>query len=147
MSGSLNRVQLIGNLAADPEVRTTQQGKNIVNLRIATSETWRDKDSGEKREKTEFHRVVIFNEGMGRIAEQYLSKGSKCMIEGMLQTRKWQDQDGNGRYSTEIVVQNFGGNLLLLGGNSGERDQAPSSSGRPQATKPSFDDDVDGIPF
>jgi single-strand DNA-binding protein len=114
MAGSVNKVILIGNLGADPEVRRTQDGRPIVNLRLATSENWRDKATGERKEKTEWHRVVIFNENLCRVAEQYLKKGSKVYIEGQLQTRKWQDQSGQDRYSTEVVLQNFRGELTLL---------------------------------
>lgn len=114
MAGSVNKVILVGNLGADPEIRTTQDGKHIANLRLATSESWRDKASGERKEKTEWHRVVIFNEGLCKIAEQYLKKGSKVYIEGQLQTRKWTDKDGAEKYSTEVVLQNFGGVLTML---------------------------------
>ena len=114
MAGSVNKVILIGNLGADPEIRRTQDGRPIANLRLATSESWRDKATGERREKTEWHRVVIFNENLCRIAEQYLKKGSKVFIEGQLQTRKWQDQSGQDRYSTEVVLQGFRGELTLL---------------------------------
>ena len=116
MAGSVNKVILIGNLGADPEIRRTQDGRPIANLRIATSETWRDKNSGERKEKTEWHSVVIFNEGLCKVAEQYLKKGSTVYIEGQLQTRKWQDQSGADRYSTEVVLQGFNGNLTMLGG-------------------------------
>jgi single-strand DNA-binding protein len=115
MSGSLNRVELIGNLGADPEIRRTQDGRAIANLRIATSETWRDKTSGERRERVEWHTVVIFTEGLAKIAEQYTRKGSKVFVAGKLATRKWQDRDGNDRYSTEVVLQGFDAQLLLLG--------------------------------
>ena len=114
MAGSVNKVILIGNLGADPEVRRTQDGRPVVNLRLATSNSWKDKTTGERREKTEWHRVVIFNENLCRIAEQYLKKGSKVFIEGALQTRKWQDQSGQDRYSTEVVLQGFRGELTLL---------------------------------
>ncbi len=114
MAGSVNKVILIGNLGADPEVRRTQDGRPIVNLRLATSENWKDKATGERKEKTEWHRVVIFNENLCKVAEQYLKKGSKVYIEGQLQTRKWQDQSGQERYSTEVVLQNFRGELTLL---------------------------------
>jgi len=114
MAGSVNKVILIGNLGADPEIRRTQDGRPIANLRIATSDSWKDKTTGERREKTEWHRVVIFNENLCRIAEQYLKKGSKVFIEGALQTRKWQDQSGQDRYSTEVVLQGFRGELTLL---------------------------------
>jgi single-strand DNA-binding protein len=119
MAGSLNKVMLIGNLGKDPEVRHTQDGKAIVNLSIATSENWRDKGTGERREKTEWHRVVIFNEGLTKVAEQYLKKGDKVFIEGQLQTRKWTDKDGVEKYSTEIVLQNFRGELTMLSGKQG----------------------------
>src|SRR4030088_1571492 len=113
MAGSVNKVILIGNLGADPEIKRTQDGRPIANLRIATSDTWRDKNTGEKREKTEWHRVVIFSEGLCRIAEQYLKKGSKVYVEGQLQTRKWQDQSGADKYTTEGVLQRFRGELPL----------------------------------
>jgi single-strand DNA-binding protein len=116
MAGSVNKVILIGNLGADPEIRRTQDGRPIANLRIATSESWRDKNSGERKEKTEWHSVVIFNEGLCKVAEQYLKKGSTVYVEGQLQTRKWQDQTGADRYSTEVVLQGFNGNLTMLGG-------------------------------
>jgi single-strand DNA-binding protein len=118
MAGSVNKVILIGNLGADPEVRTFQNGGKVCNLRIATSETWKDKNTGERREKTEWHTVAIFSEGLVRVCEQYLRKGSKVYIEGALQTRKWQDQSGNDRYSTEVVLQGFGGTLVMLDGRS-----------------------------
>jgi single-strand DNA-binding protein len=114
MAGSVNKVILIGNLGADPEIRRTQDGRPVANLRLATSESWKDKTTGERKEKTEWHRVVIFNENLCRIAEQYLKKGSKVFIEGALQTRKWQDQSGQERYSTEVVLQGFRGELTLL---------------------------------
>jgi len=119
MAGSVNKVILVGNLGADPEVRRTQDGRPIVNLRVATSDTWRDKNTGERREKTEWHRVVIFSEGLAKVAEQYLKKGSKVYLEGALQTRKWQDKDGNDRYSTEVVLQGFNSNLTMLDGRGG----------------------------
>jgi len=119
MAGSLNKVMLIGNLGADPEVRTFGNGGKVCNLRIATSESWRDKNTGERREKTEWHTVAIFSEGLVRVCEQYLKKGSKVYIEGALQTRKWQDQSGNDRYSTEVVLQGFGSTLVMLDGRSG----------------------------
>ena len=114
MAGSVNKVILVGNLGADPTSRSFQNGGKVVNLRIATSESWKDKSSGERKEKTEWHSVAIFSEPLGRIAEQYLRKGSKVYIEGQLQTRKWQDQSGADRYSTEIVLQGFNGTLTLL---------------------------------
>jgi single-strand DNA-binding protein len=119
MAGSVNKVILIGNLGADPEVRHTQDGRSICNLRLATTDNWRDKQSGERREKTEWHSVVIFNEQLGKIAQQYLKKGAKVYIEGQLQTRKWQDNSGNDRYTTEVVLQNYNGQLTMLDGRSG----------------------------
>ncbi|EBA17703.1 single-strand binding protein [Roseobacter sp. SK209-2-6] len=116
MAGSLNKVMLIGNLGRDPEVRSFQNGGKVCNLRIATSETWKDRNTGERRERTEWHSVAIFNEGLVRVAEQYLRKGSKVYIEGQLQTRKWQDQSGQDRYSTEVVLQGFGSTLTMLDG-------------------------------
>jgi len=118
MAGSVNKVILVGNLGADPEIRRTQDGRPIANLSVATSESWRDKNSGERREKTEWHRVVIFNEGLCKIAESYLKKGSKVYLEGQLQTRKWQDQSGQDKYSTEVVLQGFNGNLTMLDGRN-----------------------------
>src|SRR5947208_14250436 len=119
MAGSVNKVILVGNLGKDPEIRRTQDGRPIANLSVATSETWRDKNSGERKEKTEWHRVVIFSEGLCKIAEQYLKKGAKVYIEGALQTRKWQGQDGQDKYSTEIVLQNFNSVLTMLDGRAG----------------------------
>jgi single-strand DNA-binding protein len=116
MAGSLNKVMLIGNLGRDPEVRSFQNGGKVCNLRIATSETWKDRNTGERRERTEWHSVAIFSEGLVRVAEQYLRKGSKVYIEGQLQTRKWQDQNGQDRYSTEVVLQGFGSTLTMLDG-------------------------------
>ena len=116
MAGSVNKVILIGNVGADPEIRRTQDGRPIANLRIATSETWRDRNSGERREKTEWHNVVVFNEGLCKVVEQYVKKGAKLYIEGALQTRKWQDQTGNDRYSTEVVLQGFNSTLTMLDG-------------------------------
>ena len=133
MAGSVNKVILIGNLGADPDIKRTQDGRPIANLSIATSESWRDKNSGERREKTEWHRVVIFNEGLCKIAESYLKKGSKVYIEGALQTRKWTDQSGQDKYSTEVVLQGFNGNLTMLDGRSegggGGGDYGGGSSG------------------
>jgi len=154
MAGSVNKVILVGNLGADPEVRKFQNGGSVCNLRIATSENWKDKNTGERREKTEWHSVAIFSEGLSRVAEQYLKKGSKVYIEGQLETRKWQDQNGNDRYSTEVVLRNFNSTLVMLdgrsGGGGGDRfsdrnaggmsDQGPSSGGQ------SYDMD-DDIPF
>ena len=144
MAGSVNKVILVGNLGADPEVRRTQDGRPIVNLRVATSESWRDKATGERREKTEWHRVVIFNEGLCKIAEQYLKKGSKVYLEGALQTRKWQDQQGQDRYSTEVVLQGFNSQLTMLdkvGGRAGGEMSAPDdfgSNGPTAARKPAM---------
>ncbi|MBU2982496.1 single-stranded DNA-binding protein [Lentibacter algarum] len=118
MAGSVNKVILIGNLGADPEVRTFQNGGKVCNLRIATSDTWKDKNTGERRERTEWHTVAVFSEGLVNIAERFLRKGSKVYIEGKLQTRKWQDQSGNDRYSTEVVLQGFDGTLTMLDGRS-----------------------------
>ncbi|WP_435258795.1 single-stranded DNA-binding protein [Thioclava sp. FR2] len=116
MAGSVNKVILIGNLGRDPEVRSFQNGGKVVNLRIATSETWRDRNTGEKKERTEWHSVAIFNEPLAKIAEQYLRKGSTVYIEGQLETRKWQDQSGQDRYTTEVVLRPYAGNMTLLGG-------------------------------
>jgi single-strand DNA-binding protein len=149
MAGSVNKVILIGNLGADPEIRRTQDGKPIANLRIATSESWKDKNTGERKEKTEWHRVVVFNEGLCRVAEQYLKKGSKVYVEGQLQTRKWTDKDGVEKYSTEVVLQGFGGALTMLdgGGKSdkaeAQQDDFGSAPTKPRATK----DDDQEIPF
>ena len=119
MAGSVNKVILVGNLGKDPEIRRTQDGRPIANLSIATSETWRDKATGERKEKTEWHRVVIFNEGLCKVAEQYLKKGAKVYIEGQLQTRKWTDQSGVEKYSTEVVLQGFNSTLTMLDGRGG----------------------------
>ena len=122
MANSVNKVILVGNLGADPEIRRTQDGRPIANLRLATTESWRDKSSGERRDRTEWHRVVIFSEGLAKVAEQYLKKGARVYVEGQLQTRKWQDQQGQDRYSTEVVLQGFGAQLVMLdraGGGAG----------------------------
>jgi single-strand DNA-binding protein len=129
MAGSVNKVILIGNLGKDPEIRRTQDGRPIANLSIATSESWRDKNSGERKEKTEWHRVVIFSEGLCRIAEQYLKKGSKIYVEGQLQTRKWTDKDNIERYSTEVVLQNFNSTLTMLDGKGGGGSGAGADEG------------------
>jgi single-strand DNA-binding protein len=132
MAGSVNKVILVGNLGKDPEIRRTQDGRPIANLSVATSETWRDKATGERREKTEWHRVVIFNEGLCRIAEQYLKKGAKVYLEGQLQTRKWQDKDGQDKYSTEVVLQGFNSQLTMLdsrGGGAGGSDYGSDEGG------------------
>ncbi len=135
MAGSVNKVILVGNLGKDPEIRRTQDGRPIANLSVATSESWRDKATGERKEKTEWHRVVIFNEGLCKVAEQYLKKGAKVYIEGALQTRKWTDQSGNERYTTEVVLQRFRGELVLLDSRDG------ASGGRSAFAS----DDVDEI--
>ena len=130
MAGSVNKVIIVGNLGRDPEVRTFQNGGKVVNLRIATSENWKDKNTGERKERTEWHAVTIHNEPLGRIAEQFLRKGSTVYIEGQLETRKWQDQSGQDRYSTEIVLRPFSGNLTLLGGRGeGQRDNNDNDNG------------------
>ena len=161
MAGSVNKVILVGNLGADPEVRRTQDGRPIVNLRVATSDTWRDKATGERKEKTEWQRVVIFNEGLAKVAEQYLKKGAKVYLEGALQTRKWQDNNGQDRYSTEVVLQGFNSQLTMLdraGGGAGADFGGGSggdfgSPGPTAARKPAMagagrrDDMDDEIPF
>lgn len=162
MAGSVNKVILVGNLGADPEIRRTQDGRPIANLSIATSENWRDKNSGERREKTEWHRVVIFSEGLCRIAENYLRKGAKVYLEGQLQTRKWQDQQGQDRYSTEVVLQGFNSTLTMLdgrgdqqamgggdygGGQVGYGGGAPSGGGTVAPAAGMADTMDDDIPF
>jgi len=162
MAGSVNKVILVGNLGKDPEIRRTQDGRPIANLSVATSESWRDKATGERKEKTEWHRVVIFNEGLCKVAEQYLKKGAKVYIEGQLQTRKWTDQSGAEKYSTEVVLQGFNSNLTMLdgrgggGGSTGSDDQGgdfgvsgPSSSAprRAVAAGARNSDMDDDIPF
>jgi single-strand DNA-binding protein len=144
MAGSVNKVILIGNLGKDPEVRRTQDGRPIVNLTVATSESWRDKSSGERKEKTEWHRVVIFSEPLCKVAEQYLKKGAKVYLEGALQTRKWTDQSGVEKYSTEVVLQAFGGVLTMLDGKSA----GDGESAAPQRQAAVGNDDMDdAIPF
>ena len=149
MAGSVNKVILVGNLGKDPEVRRMQNGNPVVNLSVATSDTWRDKATGERKEKTEWHRVVIFSEGLAKVAEQYLKKGSKVYLEGALQTRKWTDKDGIEKYSTEIVLQGFNSNLTMLdgarggaGGGGGSDFGADQSSdfgaSRPQTRQPAM---------
>jgi len=162
MAGSVNKVILIGNLGNDPEIRRTQDGRPIANLSIATSDTWRDKNTGERREKTEWHRVVVFNEGLCKVIENYVKKGSKVYIEGSLQTRKWQDNEGKDRWSTEVVLQNYNGTLTMLdgrgdnqgsvghdqgGGNFGQ--SGPSGGGQQSGGfgGPSGGDIDDEIPF
>jgi single-strand DNA-binding protein len=171
MAGSLNKVMLIGNLGADPEIRTFNNGGKVANLRIATSETWKDRQTGERKEKTEWHTVAIFSEGLVSVVERYLKKGSKVFVEGKLQTRKWQDQNGQDRYSTEIVIQGLGGTLTMLdgagggggsmgggsggrsgGGSSGGWDQGGGSGGSSgggfgQSSGGGYDDLDDDIPF
>jgi single-strand DNA-binding protein len=144
MAGSVNKVILVGNLGKDPEIRRTQDGRPIANLTVATSETWRDKNTGERKEKTEWHRVVIFNEGLCKVVEQYVKKGSKVYIEGALQTRKWTDQSGVEKYSTEVVLQGFNSTLTMLdgrsggggGGNFGPDDGGDFGSGGPVSSAP-----------
>ena len=136
---SLNKVMLIGNLGADPEIRSFQNGGKVANLRIATSERWKDK-TGEMQERTEWHTVAIFSEGLVNVVERYLSKGSKVFVEGKLQTRKWQDQSGNDRYSTEVVIQGFGGTLTMLDGPSGQSQQGNRSPA--PAPQDDLDDDI-----
>lgn len=148
MAGSLNKVILIGRLGADPEVRRLNSGDAVVNLRIATSESWRDKNSGERRERTEWHSVVIFNEQLAKVAEQYLRKGSLVYLEGQLQTRKWQDQNGQDRYTTEIVLQRYRGELQMLDGKpDGERQDRPSERNGYAEPRHSHADLEDEIPF
>lgn len=134
MSGSVNKVTLIGNLVADPEIRHTQGGAAIASLRVATSESWKDRNTGERKERSEYHRVVIFNEGLAKIAEQYLRKGSQVYIEGQLQTRKWQDQSGADKYSTEVVLQGFNSAMTILDGREG-------------GSETRSDEPSEGIPF
>jgi len=149
MAGSVNKVILIGNLGKDPEVRRTQDGKAIVNLSLATSETWKDRTTGERREKTEWHRVVIFDENLARVAEQFLKKGSKVYVEGQLQTRKWQDQSGQDRYSTEVVLQRFNSALTMLDGRreGGGGDYGDSGGGGMQVGGGKSYELDDDIPF
>jgi single-strand DNA-binding protein len=160
MAGSVNKVILVGNLGADPEVRTLPSGNKVVNMSVATSESWRDKNSGERKEKTEWHRVVIFSEGLARVAEQYLKKGAKVYLEGQLQTRKWQDQSGQDKYSTEVVLQGFNSNLTMLDGRgdnaggdsigfSGPPTGRSEGGRRPAANAPAFEPGGmdDDIPF
>lgn len=141
MAGSVNKVILVGNLGSDPEVRSFQSGGKVCNLRIATSERWRDKNTGENRERTEWHSVAIFAEGIAKIAEQYLRKGSKVYIEGQLETRKWQDQSGQDRYTTEVVLRPYRGNLVLLDGPQNGRASA-SPENPPVDMPPGFDDEI-----
>jgi single-strand DNA-binding protein len=158
MAGSVNKVILVGNLGRDPEIRSTQDGLRIANLSVATSESWRDKSSGERKEKTEWHRVAIFNERLVDIVEKYLKKGSKVYIEGALQTRKWTDNSGQERYTTEVVLQRFRGELTMLDGRAGggeggfssdsPEDEAPARASAPRAARaPSAQELDDEIPF
>jgi len=171
MAGSLNKVMLIGNLGADPEIRSFQNGGKVANLRIATSETWKDRSTGERQERTEWHTVAIFSEGLINVVENYLKKGSKVYVEGQLQTRKWQDQQGNDRYSTEVVLRGYNGTLTMLdgagGGGSGNRssggdygggggqsgggfgggNQGGGSGGQGAGGGSNYDDLDDDIPF
>lgn len=153
MAGSVNKVILVGALGRDPEVRATQDGREIVTLNVATSESWKDKGTGERREKTEWHKVVIFNEGLGKVVQQYTRKGSKLYVEGQLQTRKWVNKEGNDQYSTEIVLQNFNGKIEILSkvdGNSGRPEEdddepphsAPVQRRSIQETDPELDDEI-----
>jgi single-strand DNA-binding protein len=152
MAGSVNKVILVGNLGRDPETRTFPSGGKVVNLRVATSENWRDKQTGERRERTEWHSVAIYNENLGRIAEQYLRKGSKVYLEGQLETRKWQDQSGQDRYSTEVALRPYRGELTLLdsrgegGGGGGGYGQDPGDSFGGSSGSPAGEVD-DEIPF
>lgn len=155
MAGSVNKVLIVGNLGRDPEVRTFPNGGKVVNLRIATSETWTDKQSGDRKERTEWHSVAIFNEGLAKIAEQYLRKGSTVYIEGQLETRKWQDQSGADKYTTEIVLRQYRGELTLLGGRddssqsdtarAADRAQRPAH-GYGAGGRPDLDDDIGFAP-
>ena len=148
MAGSVNKVILVGNLGADPEIRRLNSGDPVVNLRIATSESWRDRQSGERKERTEWHSVVIFNEQLAKVAEQYLRKGSLVYLEGQLQTRKWQDQNGQDRYTTEIVLQRYRGELQMLDGKpDGERQDRPSERNGYAEPRHSHADLEDEIPF
>lgn len=144
MAGSVNKVILIGNLGRDPEVRTFQSGGKVVNLNIATSESWKDRNTGERKERTEWHSVAIFDENIAKIAEQYLRKGSTVYIEGKLETRKWQDQSGQDRYTTEVVLRPFGGSMTLLGGGERreERQSGYNAGGRPNADARQMDDEI-----
>lgn len=143
MAGSINKVILVGSLGKDVEVRATQSGQEVASLTIATSESWKDKSSGERKEKTEWHRVVIFNENLVRVARDYLKKGSKVYLEGSLQTRKWTDKDGQEKYSTEIVLQNFNGNLTILDKiEKGDSHEASTIRSRAVVNEAEFDDEI-----
>jgi len=148
MAGSVNKVILVGNLGKDPEVRRMTSGDPVVNLSVATSESWRDKASGERKEKTEWHRVVIFNKNLAEVAEKYLKKGAKVYVEGQLQTRKWTDKDGAEKYSTEVVLQNFRGELTMLDGRNGGGEGAGAGRGASEAPASFQRDEMDDeIPF
>jgi single-strand DNA-binding protein len=146
MAGSVNKVILVGNLGKDPEVRRMTSGEPVVNLSLATSESWRDKASGERKEKTEWHRVVIFNKNLADVAEKYLKKGSKVYVEGQLQTRKWTDKDGQEKYSTEVVLQNFNGTLVMLDGRNegggGSRERVGASEAPAAFQRDEMDDEI-----
>jgi single-strand DNA-binding protein len=141
MSGSVNKVILVGNVGKDPEIRSTQDGKEIANFSLATSQSWKDSATGERTEKTEWHRVTVFNEGLVGVVKQYVKKGSKLYLEGQLQTRKWTDQSGNEKYSTEVVLQGFGGTLVMLG-DGGQARQAASPAKTAAPASDLLDDDV-----
>lgn len=148
MAGSVNKAIIVGNLGRDPEIRSLNNGDRVANLNVATSETWRDKSSGERKEKTEWHRVTIFNDNLVKVAESYLKKGSTVYIEGQIQTRKWTDQSGVEKYSTEIVLQKFNGVLTMLGGKSDGGEARSSSDGYSQSSAPSQTyDDMGDVPF
>ena len=147
MSASLNKVMIIGNLGRDPEIRSFSNGGKVCSLRVATTETWKDKNSGERKERTEWHSVSVFSDGLVRVCEQYLRKGAKVYIEGQLQTRKWQDQSGQDRYSTEIVLNGFGSTLTMLDGRGDSGQQSSDDSGYGAGGRPSDDFGQDDIPF
>ena len=149
MSGSLNKVLLIGRLGADPEIKQMVNGKNVARLSLATSQSWKDKNTGEKKQKTEWHRVVIFNEGLVNVVQQYLKKGSQVYIEGQLSTRKWKDeQSGQDKYSTEVVIQGYNSSLTMLGGKSENEDKNQNTSSLTKDETPSTSNDLDDeIPF
>ena len=149
MSGSLNKVLLIGRLGADPEIKQMVNGKNVARLSLATSQSWKDKNTGEKKQKTEWHRVVIFNEGLINVVQQYLKKGSQVYIEGQLSTRKWKDeQSGQDKYSTEVVIQGYNSSLTMLGGRGEIENNNQNTSSLPKDEAPSTSNDLDDeIPF
>jgi single-strand DNA-binding protein len=154
MAGSLNKVLLIGRLGADPEIKQMVNGKNVARLSLATSQSWKDKSTGEKKEKTEWHRIVVFNEGLVNVVQQYLKKGAQIYVEGQLSTRKWKDeQSGQDKYSTEIVIQGFNSSLTMLGGSSGgggggiQNDKSQSTASNPEETSQASNEMDDEIPF